>query len=218
MPGTEICLMTDKMPAQTLGGNVVVELINPAHIRAKVDYLANSPFDKTVYLDSDTLLEHNIEELFVLLDRFDVLATHDWARKRQSLSNKIPEYGQIPYAFSEVNGGVLAWANRPGTRAWLDRWRELYYQHQNPGGRDQATLRMSLWESDVSLYILPPEFNLRGRRARAQVKKQRKKMGPDHLKPRIIHLHADESIHSGRAPSGSFSFWRFLMRRKADSL
>lgn len=182
-----------------------------------MDFLPQSPFDKTVYLDSDTLLEADIGELFELLDRFDVLATHDWARKRRSLSRKIPDYGKIPYAFSEVNGGVLAWANRPQTRAWLDRWRGLYYRHQDPGGRDQATLRMSLWESKVSLYILPREFNVRGRNARAHVKRQRKKMGPEHLKPRIIHLHAFGSIHSGKVAT-DYRVWRFLMRFKAEKI
>lgn len=218
MPNVEICLMTDQMPVSGLGDKLSVELISPAHIRAKVDFLSQSPYEKTIYLDSDTLVESDIGELFQLLDRFDVLATHDWARKRRSLSRKVAGYGDIPYGFSEVNGGVIAWKKKAQTQEWLDKWKELYYQLQAPGTRDQATLRISLWESPVSLYILPPEFNLRGRRARAHVRKQKKAMGKGHLKPRVIHLHAWESIHKGKVPPNKPWLWRLLMRFKADYL
>lgn len=218
MPNVDICLMTDEMPPSVPSGKLNIELISPSHIRAKVDFLSQSPFERTIYLDSDTLVERDISELFDLLDRFDVLATHDWARKRRSLSRKIPPYGEIPYGFSEVNSGVMAWKTNADTHRWLERWKELYYHYQVPGTRDQATLRLSLWDSQVSLYVLPPEFNLRGRKARAHVKKQKKAMGKGHLKPRVIHLHAWESIHGGKIPPHRPGLWRFLMRLKADYL
>ena len=218
MPGVKICLMTDEIPRGFHADGVQIKLINPSHLRAKVDFIAESPFQKTIYLDSDTLVERDISELFELLDRFDVVAAHDWARKRKSLSRKINEYGDIPYAFSEVNGGVFGWKSNAVSKRWIESWKELYYTYQLPGTRDQATLRISLWSSGVSLYILPPEFNLRGRRARAHVRKQKRAMGKDHLKPRVIHLHAWESIHRGKIPPSRPRLWRLIMRLKAHYL
>ena len=208
--------MTDEMPKDVPFGGVDIQLIQPEHVRAKVDFLTSTPFDKTIYLDSDTLVELPLGEMFDLLDKFDVLGTHDWARKRKSLSRKIEAYGQIPYGFSEINGGVLAWKKNRDTDRWLRLWKELYYRYQSPGGRDQATLRLSLWESGVRLYILPVEFNVRSREGRAHVRRQRKKMGNNHLRPRIIHAHAFKSIHAGKSPPSNFWLWRLIMRLRAD--
>lgn len=218
MPHIDICLMTDEMPISPPSSQLDIKIIDPSHIRAKVDFLASSPFEKTIYLDSDTLIESDISELFDLLNRFDVLATHDWARKRRSLSRKIPPYGDIPYGFSEVNGGVIAWKRNSKTTRWLARWSELYYEFQAPGTRDQATLRIALWESALSLYILPPEFNTRSRNARTRLRKHKKAMGKGHLKPRIIHLHAWNSIHRGNPPPERPALWRFVMRMRAENL
>ena len=49
---------------------------------------------KTIYLDTDIIVVKSIDELFDLLDNFDILATLDTARKREHfqkhLNMKIP--------------------------------------------------------------------------------------------------------------------------------
>ena len=47
-----------------------------------MDFISQSPFKKTIYLDSDTLVVRNISDMFDVLDRFDVAVTNDYARKR----------------------------------------------------------------------------------------------------------------------------------------
>ena len=77
------------------------------HVRSKVDYISLSPFEKTIYLDTDIIVVRGIDELFELLDNFDILATLDTARKRENISKQIEEYRKIPYSFGEVNSGLL---------------------------------------------------------------------------------------------------------------
>ena len=80
-----------------------IKIVPNLHVRSKVDYIHMSPFENTIYLDTDIVIARNIDDLFQLLNRFPIVATLDTARKRYIMSKKIPEYGRIPYAFGEVN-------------------------------------------------------------------------------------------------------------------
>jgi lipopolysaccharide biosynthesis glycosyltransferase len=111
-----VALFTDRDQTPEFEGLVdLYAKINPQHIRAKVDFVSQTPFQKTVYLDSDTVVVRNISDMFEVLDRFDVAVTNDYARKRTKYSKIVPEYSEIPYAFSEVNGGIMAYNNSLAT-------------------------------------------------------------------------------------------------------
>lgn len=58
-------LLADREPAT--GVFDVVRRIEPGHIRAKVDFLAESPFARTLYLDSDTRVVGELADVFELL-------------------------------------------------------------------------------------------------------------------------------------------------------
>ena len=45
------------------------EIIQISHKRSKVDYISLSPFDKTIYLDSDIVVDNEIDELFKVLEK-----------------------------------------------------------------------------------------------------------------------------------------------------
>ena len=172
--------------------------IQPNHIRAKVDYISHSPFRKTLYLDSDTVIVRNIEDIFTCLDRFDVLVTHDYARIRKKYSSLVPEYEEIPYSFSEVNGGVMAYVANEKTEKFLDLWKEYFYKYfQQTNGWDQVSLRVSLWKSNVSINHMPFEYNIRSHANREKQDRFHHEFGDDHLAPRIYHMHYDNEIHQG---------------------
>ena len=98
------------------------------HLRSKVDYISLSPFKKTIYLDTDIIVVKKIDNLFNLLDKFDILATLDTARKRENMSQKIKEYGRIPYAFGEVNSGLLCF-NKFAKEKILKKWPKIFYKY-----------------------------------------------------------------------------------------
>jgi hypothetical protein len=165
--------------------------INPEHKRAKVDFIGESPYERTLYLDSDTKIVRDISDVFGILDKFDVAAAHDHSRKTSRWSSKVPAYAAIPYAFPEYNGGVLLFRRSEAAQAFLALWRTRFHENKHlTNGQDQATLRISLWESDVKLHTLPPEFNVRNEAVRQKIIKRAQQ--PEEqgvLAPRIYHWH-----------------------------
>lgn len=174
-----------------------VVIIKPEHKRAKVDFLSHTPYDRTLYLDSDTRIVHDISDLFELLDRFDFAGAHDQARKSYHWGKKIPDYHAIPYPFPEYNGGVMLYKKSPKTDAFLELWRHHFYKNRElTNGKDQASLRIALWNSDISIHTLPFEYNVRSDRIRQIVRKRSQQPGEEGLmQPRILHWHRQDHWH-----------------------
>ena len=175
-----------------------VQIMNEVrHLRPKIDYISLAPYDQTLFLDTDTIINHNLEDLFGILEKYDLALVHDLARKRKKFFNTIPEYGQIPYSFSEVNTGVMAFNKNDKVIKLFEAWRENFYKYYNVVPWDQPSFRISLWKSDASLYVLPVEYNIRSKANREKQIRFHHEFGEEHLKPRIYHMHADTRINQG---------------------
>lgn len=171
-------------------------IIPKIHIRSKVDYIFLSPFKKTIYLDSDIIISNGIDELFELLNYYDFLATLDTARKREYISKLIPEYKKIPYAFGEINGGLIGF-NQKAKENILKIWPSIFYKYyEATKGWDQPSLRILLWKYKASLYILPPEFNVRSNKLLEKIKNSKQLLGEHHMSPRVYHMHIVENIQN----------------------
>ena len=135
--------------------------------------------------------------LFDLLNKFDVLATLDTARKRENIAKKIKSYEKIPYAFGELNGGFLAY-NKSTKDNVLNKWPSIFYKYMvETKGWDQPSLRILLWNYDISLFILPPEYNVRSKDLLNKIKNSKELLGKNHMKPKIYHMHANKDINKG---------------------
>lgn len=129
---------------------------NP-HPRSKVDYLASTPFERTLFLDTDTAVHADITGIFQLLDRFDIAMAH--APRRIPHPDARRWRVAVPDAFPQFNSGVLLYRRTPAVLAFLDEWRRCFHEAGFP--QDQRTLRELLWLSDLRIATLPPEYNLR---------------------------------------------------------
>ena len=199
-PDLPVCFMTDDVSIlDDLDDRFLIKVsIEPQHIRAKVDFVSKTPFRNTLYLDSDTVIVRKIDDIFQSLSRFDIAVTHDYARKRTKYSNLVPEYAKIPYAFSEVNGGVFAYAANDRTERLFELWKEYFYKYYvQTNGWDQVSLRISLWESDVSMFHMPFEYNIRSKSNREKQDKFKHEFGEQHMAPRIYHMHYSPDVHRG---------------------
>ena len=175
-------------------------LIRAKHLRPKIDYIIMSPYEKTLFLDTDTIIDYNIEDMYDLLDNFDLAATHDLARKRKKYSEVIPEYGDIPYSFSEVNTGVMVFNKSDKVTTLFKKWRENFYKYYQHCPWDQPSFRISLWEAiqnGLQFYVFPVEYNIRSKANREKQRKFHHTFGEEHLTPRIYHMHADTRINQG---------------------
>ena len=134
-----------------------VALIDNPHRRSKVDYMPLSPFDRTLYLDTDTAVNSDITTLFGILERFDVGLTHE---HRRNTANSLEEWRvKLPQAFPQFNSGVILYRKTERVLTFLEEWKRHYTE---AGIRhDQTTLRELLWLSDLRIATLPPEYNVR---------------------------------------------------------
>jgi hypothetical protein len=134
-----------------------------------VDKIANirrSPFERTIYLDSDTYVVDEIAHVLQLLDHYDVAVAY--APAYRGLAD--PE---VPRAFYEFNTGVLAWRASDRVSAFMRSWEETYvaWLHEEPfagAGKasrsrraDQPAFRRCAWEHGLRLFVLAPEYNFR---------------------------------------------------------
>lgn len=113
--------------------------------------------EKCLYFDTDVYIIAPLYDLYDLLDKYDIIATHAPARYTQPLT---PMPVDIPDAFPELNIGVLGFNNNAAINELFSDWafRQVSGQY---GNNDQRSLRAALWDSDAKLYVFPPEYNFR---------------------------------------------------------
>ena len=133
--------------------------IDHPHRRSKVDFLPLTPFERTLYLDSDTAIVEDITGMFDLLDRFDIALCHGM---RRNFPARLATWNiEISKAFPQYNGGVILYRGTPEVIRFMESWRDAYYANLDRFQMDQRTLRELLWLSDLRMAVLPPEYNVR---------------------------------------------------------
>lgn len=153
-PGLAIDLFTDLAPDTGLFDRVAPIPDGPS---PKLASLGASRFVQTLYLDCDTLCLAPLGDLFDVLDRFELAVAHDVRRTSDLIRTGTGE--KVPYAFPQMNCGVLLYRRSEPVARFLAEWQAAY---QAAGlDRDQPSFRDVLWRSDLRFYVLPPEFNLR---------------------------------------------------------
>ena len=153
-PGLMIDLFTDQPVPAGLFDRVRPIPEGPT---PKLASLPASRFDRTLYMDCDTLCLAPLGDLFEVLERFEMAVAHDVRRTSALIREGARE--TPPYAFPQMNAGVMLYRRSPVMLAFLRDWQARYRAAGKL--RDQPTLRDLLWASDLRFYVLPPEFNLR---------------------------------------------------------
>ncbi|PZQ96645.1 MAG: hypothetical protein DI533_13675 [Cereibacter sphaeroides] len=153
-PGLPIDLYTDQAVTPGLFDHVRPIPDGPT---PKLAALPATRFERTLYLDCDTLCLAPLGDLFGVLERFELALAHDVRRTSALIREGVEE--RPPYAFPQMNAGVMLYRRSDTMMGFLAEWRRRYVAAGRD--RDQPTLRDLLWASDLRFYVLPPEFNLR---------------------------------------------------------
>lgn len=161
MPGLEIVLFTDQPVDDPAPFDRIVRLEAPdarPHLD-KLRCLRRTPFEHTLFLDTDTYVCGDLEPLFALLAAFDVAMTLD----RRYVDAFPPDSG-VPDSFCEFNQGVIAYRRSAELdrvlRAALD-WAAAFQARTGTATDDQVCLRPALYASRLRLAPLPLEYNCR---------------------------------------------------------
>jgi hypothetical protein len=163
----------------------VVRLTDPWH-RSKIDAMLAAPFERVLFLDADVFVTADVSDVFDLLDRFDIALAHDQERNGHHAAAVWRR--SFPACFPQFNSGVIAFRRTPEVLALLAAWRDAVRDHEM--ARDQPALRELLWESDLRIATLPPEYNLMDLSGVLIMKTST-------LAPRIIHHYR---IHRSSGP------------------
>jgi len=115
-----------------------------------------APWDRCLYLDTDTIVVGDLSPGFALLDRFEFAA-------EQIGGGHHYEVPGLPSSFPEISGGVLFWRPTESVKEFFRMWREFYDAYDQSKEQktfDQKSLRIAMWKSDVSFGRMPSTFNL----------------------------------------------------------
>lgn len=156
-PELSAALLTD-LPPQRQGSwdeVIIAADLQGQGARAKL-HMDRAPWDRCLFLDTDTMVCGNLAAGFALLDRFDFAGEHSHSGHHYQVPG-------LPTSFPEINSGVLFWRKNGATHALFELWRKIYdADDKKYGGRkwDQKSLRQAVWESDVRFTNLPSSYNL----------------------------------------------------------
>jgi len=125
--------------------------------------IKNSPYYKTLYLDTDTYVCDDLSDIFVLLDSFSLLFCYDVTYYKRYLLKQEKLYG-IPRSFPIPQAGVIAFKQDEVFRRFLNLMFEIFQNEILAKGDtdDQAALRIALYkDKNIRFMVLPYEFNMR---------------------------------------------------------
>lgn len=156
-PGLTVMLLTDAQPKEPQKWDIleVDASLRGQRNRAKLQ-MDRAPWERCLFLDSDTLVVGDLMQGFALLDRFEFCGEQIGGGHHYSLPG-------LPPSFPEINSGVLFWRPTENVKKLFSRWRQLYDeldQSNETRTWDQKSLRYAVWESDVRFARLSSAFNV----------------------------------------------------------
>lgn len=120
----------------------------------KPHWLKKTPYNQTLYLDTDVWVESPVYELFELLQEFDIGLAKDPLEPnifyKSSLNDKIPA------SFPELNSGVIIYERNTRTQELFDRWMSNFTPSDT---HDQRPLRPAMYHSDARMSVFPSRYN-----------------------------------------------------------
>ena len=137
----------------------------------RIRVLLKSPYERTLFLDADAKILKSIDDLFTLLDRFDLVLAP--GPMTQQVIDSSDVMSKVPRTFPECNCGVMLYRMNDITRKLFTEWFNVYgnnvdglWRRHGRGG-DQVSLRYMIWKlPEVKFYVfsfptIPNIFNYR---------------------------------------------------------
>jgi len=160
MPDIATCLVTDHLvEIPGVDKVVVMDLTYEGHKGIKLykpNALIHSPFEKTLFLDSDTYMCAPCYELFSMTDRVDIALAHDTA----DMSTPLVE-GQELLGFHPYNSGVVSLGSGQKIDRFLSDWYKILESEYEVHPWDQRAMMSSIVANDITTLVLQPVYNCR---------------------------------------------------------
>jgi len=154
MPNANVDLFTDQILDDSAFD--AIHTLETVWFRPKMEALRRSRFERTVMLDADVIVRHDISEVFDVLKRFDAAGVQ-MIRTNQGVSLHTTEV-HVPACFPQINGGLIGIRRSKATDELIERWESKV--RESNAFLDQPTLRELLWASDLRFHVLPSQYNM----------------------------------------------------------
>jgi hypothetical protein len=164
-PGLSVTIYSERHDVDSIFDNSVVLKQPRFSMVDKVCNIWKTPYNETLYIDTDTLITASLDEYFDVLEYCDFAGTIESARGWW-YEGKM----DIPRGLCDINGGVLCFKNTPAVMGALRQWyteyqkTSVWLKEYGPGHwyltNDQPSLRKLIWTNrDIRVAILPDEYN-----------------------------------------------------------
>jgi len=155
MPETPISIVADRKPGADLFDEILLDT-SAFEKRNKPQAMRRTPYERTIYLDTDTYVHEPINELFDLLDRFDLAVRRNKSEVHVPAVHNGGPNSEVPESFPEFNSGVVPYRKTPAMWEFLHGWERLCLPNHE---WDQRSLRPALYDSSVRFTALPNRYN-----------------------------------------------------------
>ena len=136
--------------------------LDQKNLKFKFDVLETfgKDWDNSIWLDTDMYCFMNMDNLFNLLERFDLLWSPAHGREGRN-KDKDLVYPEIPDDFPHPNAGLIGLNNKI-YKKWCDLYFNQYDKYPEEYSyleSEQQIMRKVLWENKFNSLLLPEEYN-----------------------------------------------------------
>jgi hypothetical protein len=191
-----VCLVTDNPVFHSMHFSQIIRVENIGRsFEVKIAGMQLSPYDKTVFLDCDTFVCNPIDEIFDLLDKFDMAMTVYQGGISKSFWDKYkPDYKlSLVNSLYEYHTGVIGFKKNKTVTDFIDKWLSIHRDLNIYA--DMPTFREAFLKYPLMVATLPYEYNVQG------IKSMTVLHGP----VRVIHERLGERWNNLRSHYASFS-------------
>lgn len=114
---------------------------------------SETPYEKTVFIDTDTLIWGSIDSLFEGLDYADILALQSPRQFNYDWEKEI-----YPACITQYNTGVVGF-RKSTTGDFIIAWKTM--REKRPEGGDQVPFREAVLDTGILIRNIPNEYNCR---------------------------------------------------------
>lgn len=161
MPDIPVTVVTDR-EIQTGPFDNIIHDEREFSKEDKPYWLKRTPYEDTLYLDSDIWVERPVYDIFELLEEFDIGVAKDPAEPHIFYTDASRD--NVPTSFPELNTGVIIFEKNTRMTHFCDEWMSKFTPSET---RDQRPFRPAIYESDVRMTLLPPRYNCMYRKSNA---------------------------------------------------
>jgi hypothetical protein len=151
MPSIHVTLFSDREWENPSIDNIIVDTDLESGYSAKIKKMSDTPYGKTVFLDTDVKIADCFSEIFKLLDDFQMAFCH---KNGAIIDRKVHDGFDMSY-----NTGVVAYRSDNEVLEFFENWLENYKSSNDY--HDQPSFTLEIINSNIRYLTLPSEYNLR---------------------------------------------------------